>query len=76
MANVKITIDREECVVCESCWTICPEAFEQNALDTWSQVVEKYQVGSNPAEGDVPEELRDKVVEAADSCPVTIIHVT
>lgn len=73
MANIKI--DREECVVCESCWTICPEVFEQNSLDDWSQIIPKYQVGSNPAEGEVPEELREKVQEAADSCPVTIIHV-
>jgi len=76
MANVKVTIDREECVSCESCWAMCPEVFEQNAMDSWSQILEKFQVGSNPAEGDVPEELRDKVQEAADACPVTIIHVT
>ena len=75
MADVKITIDRDECVSCESCWTICPEVFEQNSMDTWSQVVEKYQVGSNPAEGEAPEEMRAQVVEAADSCPVEIIHV-
>jgi ferredoxin len=75
MANVKITIDRDQCVSCESCWTICPEVFEQNPLDNFSQIAEKYQVGSNPAEGDAPEELRDKVQEAADSCPVEIIHV-
>lgn len=75
MANIKVTIDRDQCISCESCWTVCPEVFEQNSVDNWSQIAAKYQVGSNPAEGNVPEQFKDKVQEAADSCPVTIIHV-
>ncbi len=75
MANVKVTIDRDQCISCESCWTTCPEVFEQNGTDSWSQVVAKYQVGGNPAEGQFPDTFRDKVQEAADACPVTIIHV-
>jgi len=75
MANTKVMIKREECVSCESCWTICPEFFEQNATDSWSQVTAKYQIGGNQAEGNTPAELLDKVKEAADSCPVQIIQV-
>jgi ferredoxin len=75
MAKTKVTIDRDECISCESCWTICPEFFEQNSVDSWSQVVAKYQTGGDPAQGEAPEELLDKVKEAADSCPVQIIHV-
>lgn len=75
MANVKVTIDRDQCTSCESCWTICPEVFEQNSGDTWSQVVAKYQVGGDPAVGQFPDTLRDKAQEAADACPVSIIHV-
>jgi ferredoxin len=71
----KVTIDRDQCISCESCWTICPEFFEQNSSDTWSQVVAKYQVGGNPAVGNAPAELLDKVKEGAESCPVTIIQV-
>lgn len=71
----QVTIDRDQCISCESCWTVCPEVFEQNSVDSWSQIAAKYQVGGNPAEGQAPDELRDKVQEAADSCPVTIIHV-
>jgi ferredoxin len=71
----KVTIDRDQCISCESCWTICPEFFEQNASDTWSQVAAKYQVGGNPAVGNAPSELLAKVQEGAESCPVTIIHV-
>ncbi len=75
MANTNVTIRREECISCESCWTVCPEFFEQNATDSWSQVTAKYQVGGNPAEGSAPSELLDKVKEAADSCPVQVIQV-
>ncbi len=75
MANVKVTIDRDQCISCESCWTICPEVFEQNSNDSWSQIVVKYQIGGDPAAGEAPDALRPKVQEAADACPVAIIHV-
>ncbi len=75
MATTRVTITREECISCESCWTICPDFFQQNSADNWSEVVEKYRVGGNPAEGNALAELLDKVNEAADSCPVQIIHV-
>ncbi|HTG02153.1 MAG TPA: ferredoxin [Nitrospirota bacterium] len=75
MANVKVTIDRDQCTSCETCWTGCPEVFEQNSADSWTQVVAKYQVGNDPSVGQVPDTLKDKVQEAADSCPVAIIHV-
>ncbi len=75
MAKVKVIIDRDQCISCESCWTICPEFFVQNPNDQWSEVVEKYRIGGDPAQGEAPAELADKVKEAADSCPVTIIHV-
>ncbi len=75
MANVKVTIDRDQCISCESCWTVCPEIFEQNSADNWSQIVAKYQIGGDPAAGEAPDALRAKVQEAADACPVAIIHV-
>jgi ferredoxin len=75
MANVKVTIERDQCTSCETCWTVCPEVFEQNGGDSWSQVVAKYQAGGDPSVGQFPDTLRDKVQEAADSCPVGIIHV-
>jgi ferredoxin len=71
----KVTITREECISCESCWTLCPEFFQQNPNDSWSEVTPKYRVGGDPATGEAPADLLDKVKEAADSCPVTIIHV-
>ncbi|HEX9021365.1 MAG TPA: ferredoxin [Nitrospirota bacterium] len=75
MAKLKVNIDREGCISCESCWTVCPEFFEQNPTDSWSQVVAAYRTGGDPANGEAPEDLADKVKEAADSCPVQVIHV-
>ncbi len=72
---VNVKIDRGQCISCESCWTICPEVFEQNGVDAWSQIVATYQVGGDPATGQVPEALKAKVQEAADACPVAIIQV-
>ncbi len=71
----KVTITREECTVCETCWTTAPEFFQQSAVDTFSEVVDKYRIGGNNAEGNAPDNLLAKVQEAADSCPVQIIKV-
>ncbi len=72
---VKVSIDRDDCISCGNCWTICPEFFEQNPNDNFSQVIETYRIGGNIAEGEAPHELEGLVREAADSCPVQIIHV-
>ncbi|MGC8837466.1 MAG: ferredoxin [Anaerolineae bacterium] len=74
MAGVKVTLDREECISCGACWADCPEFFEEGD-DGLSQVVERYQVGGNPAEGLAPEDLADCVRSAAEGCPVEVIHV-
>lgn len=71
----KVTIRREECTSCETCWVTAPEFFQQNAVDTWSEVVEKYRIGGNNAEGNAPDDLLAKVQEGADSCPVQIIEI-
>lgn len=72
---MKVTIDRDQCITCESCWAICPEFFRQNPADNWSEIVEQYRIDGNNSEGNAPYELADKVKEAADSCPVQIIHI-
>ena len=73
--GTKVTITREECTSCETCWITAPEFFQQNGADSWTEVVEKYRVGGNNAEGDAPADLLSKIQEAADSCPVQIIKV-
>jgi ferredoxin len=73
--SVKVTIDREECISCGACYDNCPEFFEENQDDAYSQVVAEYRVGGNPGEGAAPAELEDCVRSGADACPVEIIHV-
>ena len=75
MGVVKVTIDRPGCTSCESCWTLCPDVFEEDPNDGSSSIKEKYRVEGNPAEGDVPDDLADCALEAADSCPVSVIFV-
>ncbi len=72
---MKVTIDRQDCTICGVCWSDCPEFFEQSPDDEYSQVVEKYRAGGNLAEGNAPDDLRDCVRDAAEGCPVAIIHV-
>lgn len=72
--GVRVTIDRDECIECGVCWSTCPEFFEPGD-DGLSQVVPAYQTGGDPGEGLAPADLEDSVTEAADGCPVSIIHV-
>lgn len=71
-----VQIDRDECILCGSCWEDCPEVFEESPDDGLSQILEQYRVDDDPAQGEVPDELESCVQNAADICPVEIIHVT
>ncbi|MGN0639697.1 MAG: ferredoxin [Oscillospiraceae bacterium] len=59
---MKIEIDRDGCIGCGLCAEICPEVF-RIAEDGLSTVIPD-------ASG-----LDDKVGEAADACPVSVIHL-
>lgn len=73
---LKVTIkDRDECIGCGACWGICPEFFEENLEDGLSQIVEEYRVEGDIAKGQAPEALSECVGDAAEDCPVGIIHV-
>ena len=73
--QLRVTIDRDECILCGACWVDCPEVFEESLDDGLSQIVEQYRVNGDPAIGEVPADLEDCVTEAADGCPVEIIHI-
>ncbi len=66
-------IERCSCVSCGACWNTCPEIFDQNPCDGFSEFVETYRFSGNPAEGEVPDELAACAREAAGVCPVAII---
>ncbi|MCE4600206.1 MAG: ferredoxin [Desulfurococcales archaeon] len=77
MMPFKVRIDpRDTCISDMVCVSICGEVFEMNDEDGKSQIVEQYRVApDNVAEGIIPDDLKDCAQEAADSCPVNIIHV-
>jgi ferredoxin len=73
---MKVSINpREDCTSCSLCWTDCPEVFEEDPDDGLSRIVEKLRVGGDLGSGEAPDSLRAAAQAAADSCPVSIIHV-
>jgi ferredoxin len=61
--NVKVRIDKETCVGDETCVEICPEVFEMEG----DVAVPKME--------NIPQNLEEKVKEAAISCPVEAIII-
>ena len=72
---VKIIINRDECISCGACWSSCSDVYEQNAEDTKSQLVAKFQIGGNIAEGKVEDNLTECARQGAEVCPVQVISV-
>ncbi|MDD1742536.1 MAG: ferredoxin [Methanotrichaceae archaeon] len=72
----KVVIDRDGCISCGACWmTNCPDFFEENPDDNFSQIVEQYRIGGL-GEGEAPNELIDCVTRASENCPAQVIHVS
>ncbi len=72
---MKVTIDRSGCISCAVCWESCPDFFDQNQEDSWSEVQERYRTDGDLGSGEAPEDLRACVSSAEEGCPVGIIHV-
>jgi len=73
--KLKVCIDRMSCINCRNCWNTCPEFFEQNPKDTYSQIISKYRIKNNPGEGEATGKLEEMVKKTADLCPVRIIRI-
>jgi ferredoxin len=69
---MKITIDREACIMCGSCENICDKVFHLPDNDK-STIVEKYRVSATLEKGEIPADLEACAQEAADNCPVSAI---
>ncbi|HHV51231.1 MAG TPA: ferredoxin [Clostridiales bacterium] len=61
---MKAKLDRDGCIGCGLCPTICPEVFRM-ADDGFAEVYNE----------DVPPQAEDAAVEAQESCPVSVIAV-
>ncbi|MEM0355874.1 MAG: ferredoxin [Desulfurococcaceae archaeon] len=76
MAKYRVRIDpRDNCIGDMVCVSICPDVFEINTEDNKVQIVSRVRVEGNIAIGEVGEDLKDCVKDAATACPVQIIHV-
>lgn len=71
---MRVTIDRDQCISCGACYSECPQVFEENGDDSWSQITEPYRAAGAIDAGEVPPDLETCAKNAADACPVSIIH--
>ena len=71
-----VIIDRMDCVSCGACWNTCPEVFNQNHCDSFSEIIEEYRFNGNRAEAVIPDCLGCCAQEAADLCPPHIIQIS
>ncbi|MCE4623576.1 MAG: ferredoxin [Caldisphaeraceae archaeon] len=75
--TLRVTIDpRDNCIADMVCVSLCGDVFEMADDDGKSQIIAKWRKDpDNRAEGFVPDDLKDCVDSAAQSCPTQIIHV-
>jgi ferredoxin len=70
--EMKITIDRDGCIECGACTTTCPAVFELKENEKAS-IISQYRSGGSD-KGEVGPDLNSCAKDAADSCPVAVIH--
>lgn len=76
MAMYRVRIDpRENCISDMVCVSICPDIFEMNPDDNKTQITEKFREGGKIVVGIISEDLLSCAQDAANACPVQIIHV-
>jgi len=73
---MNVTIDRMGCVSCGACWNTCPDLFEQNPCDSFSQIAEAFRFCNDRAEGIIPEDQVACAREAVNLCPVNVITLS
>ncbi|MCD6381911.1 MAG: ferredoxin [Candidatus Aenigmarchaeota archaeon] len=70
---MKITIDQEACISCGICMDVCGKVF--GADEEGKVIITKKFRGDSLEEGEVGEELRTCVEDAANACPARAINI-
>jgi ferredoxin len=77
--SVKVEHDRPNCIACAACSIVAPEFWQMSAVDGKSDLVGSQHTVENgeivKEELAVAQESYDKNKEAADMCPVNVIHI-
>ncbi|MBS3128362.1 ferredoxin [Candidatus Woesearchaeota archaeon] len=74
MGNFQIQHDRPNCIACGVCESIAPEFWEMDKNDGKSNLKACKKVG-HEEHRDIDEHTFEENREAADRCPVNIIHI-
>ena len=61
---MKAKVDKDGCISCELCADTCPEVFRMDEDGLAEAYVDE-----------VHEEVEDTARDAAESCPVSVIHI-
>jgi|BEDMetMinimDraft_2_1075160.scaffolds.fasta_scaffold00288_1 Ferredoxin len=66
---------RDNCIADMVCVSLCGDVFEMSDVDGKSNVIAKWRKDANNiSEGFVPDDLKDCIDAAVQSCPTQIIH--
>ncbi|MFX1486463.1 MAG: ferredoxin [Promethearchaeota archaeon] len=74
---VSVKVDRNLCIACGVCYSICGEVYEEDD-EGKSRIVDSYLKEQNEdfSIGEVDESLKGCAQEGADSCPVVAIEIS
>jgi len=79
MGNFKIDHDRPGCIGCGACAAVSPEFWKMSDADGKSDLIGSQEIKEGDAvvreQLELSEDKFDKNKEAADSCPVNVIHI-
>jgi len=74
MAKFMVKHDRENCIGCGACANVYPEDWEMNE-DGKSSFKKGKRLDDGSEEGNIPDDHYDGNKEAAEACPVNVIHI-
>jgi len=69
----KIILEREKCIGCGSCVALCPKYFQ--IADDGKSFLKNANKNSKTGNEELEIERTECSQEAADSCPVQVIHI-